>query len=146
MVFYKLKRNARRKTARYGVRPYEKYAICKKTAPKNGSCNFDDKIIISWSFSIGVSQRFISCVTLISWDIVGGVIAYRLIFFVLSHRMLHQISTKLTPRLTPVLLDKLEFIYLLYLFCLYLYLAKLYPSIEKSNPSIGAMHPFHYHQ
>jgi len=39
----------------------------------------------------------------------GGVIAYRLIFFVLSHRMLHQISTKLTPRLTPVLLDKLDF-------------------------------------
>ena len=38
-----------------------------------------------------------------------GVIAYRLIFWVLPHRMLHQISTKLTPRLTPVLLDKLEF-------------------------------------
>lgn len=29
----------------------------------------------------------------------GGVIEYRLIFFVLSHRMLHQISTKLTPSL-----------------------------------------------
>ena len=41
-----------------------------------------------------------------------GVIAYRLIFFVLSHRMLHQISTKLTPRLTPVLFDKLEFVLL----------------------------------
>ena len=40
----------------------------------------------------------------------GGVIAYRLIFFVLSHKMLHQISTKLTPRLTPVPFDKLEFV------------------------------------
>ena len=39
-----------------------------------------------------------------------SIIAYRLIFFVLSHRMLHQISTKLTPRLTPVLLDKLELV------------------------------------
>jgi len=39
----------------------------------------------------------------------GGVIAYRLIFFVLSHKMLHQISTKLTPRLAPNLSDKLEF-------------------------------------
>ena len=40
----------------------------------------------------------------------GGVIAYRLIFWVLPHRMLHQISTKPTPRLTPVLFDKLEFV------------------------------------
>jgi len=31
-----------------------------------------------------------------------GIIAYRLIFFVLSHRMLHQISTKLTPRISPI--------------------------------------------
>ena len=41
----------------------------------------------------------------------GGVIAYRLIFWVLSHRMLHQISTKLTPRLKPNQLDKLEFVH-----------------------------------
>ena len=39
----------------------------------------------------------------------GGVIAYRLIFFVLSHRMLHQISTKITPRLASNLFDKLSF-------------------------------------
>ena len=44
-----------------------------------------------------------------------------------------------------ILFDKLEFIYPLYLFCLYLYLAKLYPNIKKSNPSIGTIHPFRYH-
>ena len=27
--------------------------------------------ISAWSFCIGVLQRFISCITLISWDIVG---------------------------------------------------------------------------
>ena len=44
-----------------------------------------------------------------------------------------------------ILFDKLEFIYLLYLFCLYLYLAKLCPNIKKPSPSIDTMHPFHYH-
>ena len=41
----------------------------------------------------------------------GGVIAYRLIFWVLSYKMLHQISTKITPRLTTNLFDKLELAY-----------------------------------
>ena len=57
--------------------------------------------------------RFTAFYIVCNAHIVGyceGVITYRLIFLVLSHRMLHQISTNLTPRLAPNLFDKLEFV------------------------------------
>jgi hypothetical protein len=60
-------------------RPYGfllKLVLKYKTAPTEMSAvlyrNNPEREIISWSFCIGVSQRFISCVTLISWDIVGA--------------------------------------------------------------------------
>jgi len=59
----------------------------------------------------------------------GGVIAYRLIFLVLSHKMLHQISTRLAPRLTPVLLDKLELVALI--MCDSVFYANIFCNMKK---------------